>query len=201
MASHGVSHGVPLFALQCRERHSGPSDLKIKTMNLKKMFLPQAAAMVAAGLVAIISAGCATHCCFMHHEGSPVAFGTTQDGTPVWLYTLRNKNGMEARIMTYGGIIQSLKVPDKNGKLGDVVLGYDTLDGYLTNSPYFGALIGRYGNRIAKGHFTLDGVTYTLATNNYPNSLHGGVKGFDKVIWQVKRGTSGLGPTLELSYV
>ena len=196
-----ASHDVRFFAHQCRERHSGPSDLKIKTMNLKKLFLPQAAAAVAAGLVAILSAGCATHCCLMHHEGSPVAFGATQDGTPVWLYTLRNKNGVEARIMTYGGIIQSLKVPDKNGKLGDVVLGYDTLDGYLTNSPYFGALIGRYGNRIAKGHFTLDGVTYTLATNNYPNSLHGGVKGFDKVVWNAKPGHSDAGPTLELTYV
>jgi aldose 1-epimerase len=92
-------------------------------------------------------------------------------------------------------------VPDKAGNLGDVVLGYDSLGGYLTNSPYFGALIGRYGNRIAKGHFTLDGVTYTLATNNFPNTLHGGVKGFDKVIWQAKPGTSDLGQTLELTYV
>lgn len=92
-------------------------------------------------------------------------------------------------------------MPDKNGQLGDVVLGYDNLDGYLTNSPYFGALIGRYGNRIAKGHFTLDGVTYTLATNNVPNSLHGGVKGFDKVVWQAKPGYSDLGQTLELTYI
>jgi aldose 1-epimerase len=97
-------------------------------------------------------------------------FGTTPDGQAVDLYTLRNHNGVEARIMTYGGIVVSLKVPDKNGKLGDVVLGYDNLDSYVKNSPYFGALIGRYGNRIAKGHFTLDGVTYTLATNNYPNA-------------------------------
>ena len=88
--------------------------------------------------------------------------------------------------MTYGGTVVSLKVPDKNGKLGDVVLGYDSLGGYLTNSPYFGALIGRYGNRIAKGKFTLDGVEYTLATNNPPNHLHGGVKGFDKVVWKSK---------------
>jgi aldose 1-epimerase len=173
-------------------------------MNLKKMFVPKAPVFVtafAAALAVITATGCATHCCFMHHEGDPQAFGTTEDGTPVTLYTLRNKNGMEARIMTYGGIIQSLKVPDKNGKLGDVVLGYDTLDGYLTNSPYFGALIGQYGNRIAKGHFTLDGVTYTLATNNYPNTLHGGVKGFDKHVWHAKAGHSDLGPTLELTYV
>ena len=104
-------------------------------MNLKKIFSPKTAVLTAAALTVIASTGCATHCCFAHREGSPKAFGVTQDGTPVTIYTLRNENGMEARIMTYGGIIQSLKVPDKNGKFGDVVLGYDTLDGYLTNSP------------------------------------------------------------------
>jgi aldose 1-epimerase len=96
---------------------------------------------------------------------------------------LRNNNGVEARIMTYGGIVLSLKVPDKNGQLGDVVLGYDNLDSYVKNSPYFGAMIGRYGNRIARGRFKLDGSNYQLATNNYPNALHGGVKGFDKRVW------------------
>jgi aldose 1-epimerase len=111
---------------------------------------------------------------------------------------LKNARGAEARIITYGGIIQSLEMPDKNGKLGDVVLGYDYLDGYVTNSPYFGALIGRYGNRIAKGHFTLDGVTYTIATNNVPNTLHGGVKGFDKVIWHVDASSPN---SLSLSYL
>lgn len=132
---------------------------------------------------------------------SPAPFGVMPDGAPVKLYTLRNKNGMVARILNYGGIIQSLVVPDKNGKFGDVVLGYDNLDDYRTNSPYFGALIGRYGNRIAKGQFTLDGKTYTLATNNAPNSLHGGVRGFDKVIWQATPGFSDLGQTLKLTYV
>jgi aldose 1-epimerase len=171
-------------------------------MNLKKISFLNTAVLMAAGIVVTLAAGCATHrCCFMQHSDGATAFGTTRDGTPVSLYTLRNKNGVEARIMTYGGIIQSLKVPDKNGNFGDVVLGYDTLDGYLKNSPYFGALIGRYGNRIAKGHFTLDGVTYTLATNNGPNTLHGGVKGFDKVVWQAKPGHSDSGPTLELTYV
>ena len=107
------------------------------------------------------------------------------DGTPVEIYTLRNGKGMEARIMTYGGIVVSLKVPDKNGNFGDVVLGYDNLDGYVTRqAPYFGALIGRYGNRIAKGKFTLDGKEYTLATNNAPNNLHGGPIGFDKRVWK-----------------
>jgi aldose 1-epimerase len=128
-------------------------------------------------------------------------FGKAPDGAPVEIYILRNEAGMEARVLNYGGIIQSLIVPDRNGKLSDVVLGYDTLDGYLTNSPYFGALIGRYGNRIAKGHFILDGEDYQLATNNAPNSLHGGVRGFDKVIWQAKPGHSNLGQTLELTYV
>jgi aldose 1-epimerase len=153
---------------------------------------------------ALLAAGCATKCCNQSSTAcanSPKSFGVAPDGAPVEVYTLRNGNGMVARILTYGGIVQSLKVPDKNGKSGDVVLGYDTLDGYLTNSPYFGALIGRYGNRIAKGHFTLDGTTYTLATNNGVNSLHGGVRGFDKVVWQAKPGVSDSGETLELTYV
>jgi aldose 1-epimerase len=151
----------------------------------------------------IATAGCATKYssgskCSITHE----PFGTTPDDTPVEIYTLRNENGMEARIMTYGGIIQSIKVPDRNGKFGDVTLGYDTLDGYLTNSPYFGALIGRYGNRIARGHFTLDGQEYTLATNNGVNSLHGGLKGFDKVVWAVAEGeVEDQGPELKLTYL
>jgi aldose 1-epimerase len=128
-------------------------------------------------------------------------FGYTPARTPVEIYTLRNTHGMEARILTYGGIIQTLKVPDRNGNLEDVVLGYDNLDGYLTNSPYFGALIGRYGNRIGGAKFTLEGQTYTLATNNGPNTLHGGIKGFDKVIWTAKPNITPEGPALELSYV
>jgi len=116
---------------------------------------------------------------------SKKAFGKTEDGQ-VDLYTLVNDNGMKAEIMTYGGIIRSLEVPDRNGKLGDIVLGYDTVDEYVKATPYFGALIGRYGNRIAKGKFTLKGVEYTLATNNNENHLHGGIKGFDKVIWEAE---------------
>src|SRR5690349_19664861 len=115
-------------------------------------------------------AGCATHDPSM----APKSFATTPDGKLVTIYTLRNAKGSEARIMNYGGIVLSLKVPDKNGKLGDVVLGHDVFAPYVTNSPYFGALIGRYGNRIANGKFSLDGKTYTLAQNNGPNSLHGG---------------------------
>jgi aldose 1-epimerase len=110
-------------------------------------------------------------------------FDTTPAGEPVELFTLTNPRGIEVRALTYGGIILSLRTPDRDGRLGDVVLGYDRLAGYLRASPYFGAIIGRYGNRIARGRFTLDDVTYTLATNNGPNHLHGGVRGFDKVVW------------------
>ena len=128
-------------------------------------------------------------------------FGVTPDGQGVDLYTLRNNNGVEARIMTYGGIVVSLKVPDKNRHMDDVVLGYDNLDSYVKNSPYFGAMIGRYGNRIARGHFKLDGTTYTLATNNYPNALHGGLKGFDKRVWTASTLESADGQQLILSYL
>ncbi len=156
-------------------------------------------ALLTAGLAVALFTGCATT--KKTSSIAPEPFGQTLDGTPVEIYTLRNADGMTARIMTYGGIVQSLSVPDKYGTYGDVVLGYDTLNGYLTNSPYFGALIGRYGNRIAKGHFTLDGKTYTLATNNGPNSLHGGIKGFDKVVWHVVRAeNTRKGAQLELSY-
>ncbi len=113
-------------------------------------------------------------------------FGKMRDGQAVYLYTLTNAQGMEVRAMTYGGIILSLRVPDKQGRLGDVVLGYSNLEGYLTASPYFGAIIGRYGNRLAKGRFTLDGVEYKLAVNNGPNHLHGGLKGFDKIVWHAE---------------
>lgn len=114
------------------------------------------------------------------------SFGKTLDGVSVDLFTLRNVNGLEARITNYGGIVVSLTTPDRCGRMGDLVLGYDNLDGYLAKSPYFGALIGRYGNRIAKGKFTLNGVTYSLAINNGPNSLHGGRIGFDKAVWQAR---------------
>ncbi len=128
-------------------------------------------------------------------------FGKTPEGEAVQIYTLTNAQGMEARITNYGGILVSLKTPDRNGALADVVLGHDTLDGYFENSPYFGALIGRYGNRIAKGQFTLEGKTYTLAKNNGPNSLHGGLKGFDKALWTAEPLNSADGPALSLSYV
>jgi aldose 1-epimerase len=112
-------------------------------------------------------------------------FGTA-NGQSVEMFTLKNKNGVEVRAITYGGIITSLKTPDRTGALGDIVLGFTSIDGYLAGHPYFGAIIGRYGNRIGKGRFTIDGQEYTLATNNGPNHLHGGVKGFDKVVWQAE---------------
>jgi len=126
-------------------------------------------------------------------------FGNLPDGTPIEIYTLKNGNGMEARICTYGGIVVSLTARDRNGQFADVVLGYDNLDGYVkNNSPYFGCLVGRYGNRIGGAKFTLEGKTCTLAANNGPNSLHGGLKGFDKVVWKAKPLT---GAALELTYL
>ena len=111
-------------------------------------------------------------------------FGVTPDGQQVTLYTFSNPSGMEARVIDLGGIIVSLRVPDSAGQLDDVVLGFDSLEGYVAEHPYFGALIGRYGNRIANGSFTLDGENYQLPVNNGPNSLHGGNRGFDKVVWR-----------------
>ena len=117
-------------------------------------------------------------------ESAP--FGTLATGQATQLYTLRNAHGIEVQFSNYGGIITSLKTPDRDGRFSDIVLGYDNLAGYVANSPYFGAIVGRYANRIARGHFTLDGVTYTLAINNGPNSLHGGLRGFDKVVWNAR---------------
>ena len=128
-------------------------------------------------------------------------FGQTKEGTAVNLYTLRNGKGAEAGICNYGGLVIFLKVPDRKGHFGDVVLGYDYLADYIKDSPYFGAMVGRYGNRIAKGKFTLDGQEYTLAINNGPNALHGGLKGFDKVVWEPRLLANPEGPSLALKYV
>jgi aldose 1-epimerase len=123
------------------------------------------------------------------------------DGKDVFLYTLENKNGLIAKISNYGAIVTSLIVPDKNGKFDDIVLGFDSLQDYLDGHPYFGAIVGRYGNRIAKGRFSLDGVEYTLATNNEKNHLHGGIKGFDKAVWNAEEFESNDGVGLKLSYI
>ncbi|HEV3203163.1 MAG TPA: aldose epimerase family protein [Gemmataceae bacterium] len=128
-------------------------------------------------------------------------FGKTSEGTPVDLYLLTNGTGVRAKIITYGGIITELLVPDRDGKLGDVVLGFDDLKGYLAGHPYFGAIVGRVANRIAKGRFTLDGKEYALATNNGPNALHGGNKGFDKVVWRAEPREVADGVNLTLTYV
>ena len=125
-------------------------------------------------------------------------FGTV-DGETVRLFTLTNASGASAGIVEYGGIVVSLEVPDRDGTPGDVVLGYDTLDAYIEDTPYFGAITGRYANRIAKGSFELDGTVYELPVNNSPNSLHGGIKGFDKVVWKGTPTASGDG--VEMVYV
>ncbi|MDF2440500.1 MAG: aldose 1-epimerase [Abditibacteriota bacterium] len=126
------------------------------------------------------------------------SFGRTASGQNVDLYTLTNSNGAQAKITNYGGIVVSLMVPDQRGLMGDVVLGFDTLNEYVKSNPYFGALIGRFGNRIAKGRFTLNGKTYKLATNNGPNHLHGGAVGFDKKVWKALPVRRNNGVALEL---
>jgi aldose 1-epimerase len=129
------------------------------------------------------------------------AFGKTPEGQEVKLYTLRNVNGAGAKIMTYGATVVSLEMPDGQGRMDDIVLGYDNLDGYLKASPYFGAIVGRYGNRIGKGTFTLDGVAYSLARNDKENHLHGGIKGFDKVVWSDKPVWKSNAVGVELTYL
>jgi aldose 1-epimerase len=113
-------------------------------------------------------------------------FGTTQDGKPVDLYTMTNRHGMTVKFISYGGIITEIDAPDRRARPANVVLGFKTLREYETKNPFFGALVGRYANRIAKGRFELDGASYQLAVNNGPNALHGGVKGFDKQVWEVQ---------------
>ena len=126
-------------------------------------------------------------------------FGTAPDGQAVMI---TNDQGIDVKLMTYGGIITSLITPDRTGKRGDVVLGFDSLDGYLQGHPFFGAIVGRVGNRIARGRFTLGGVDYSLVINNGPNHLHGGLQGFDKKVWKVESASSTAdGTVLKLSYV
>jgi aldose 1-epimerase len=145
--------------------------------------------------VCVLSAGATFGCSTSsgHREGDApplrppavtrAAFGTLPEGDPVEAFTLTTAHGVTLQAITYGGIITSLRTPDREGRVAEIVLGYETLDGYLQRSPYFGAIVGRYANRIANGHFTIDGTTYQLPTNNGPNHLHGGRRGFDKVNW------------------
>jgi aldose 1-epimerase len=147
---------------------------------------------IAALLTLLVLTGCATQkvedVVFLKEPSvTKEVFGLTPDGKNlVETYTLTNAQGMEVRAITLGGIITSIRVPDRDGNLGDVALGFDAIDGYIKNPPFFGAIIGRYANRIGKGQFTLDGKTYKLATNNGPNHLHGGIVGFDKVVWKAE---------------
>src|SRR5580700_4368492 len=158
-------------------------------------------------LAAFALSGCSTKPSSESAPSAPGAtmkndpFGKMPDGNAVELFTMMNANGVSASITTYGGRVVSVKVPDKTGTLGDVVLGFDNLDGYLAENPYFGALIGRYGNRIGKAQFTLDGKVYKLAANDGPNSLHGGKKGFDKVMWTSLDVSTRETPALELRYI
>jgi aldose 1-epimerase len=127
-------------------------------------------------------------------------FGKTTDGTPVELFVLTNGK-MTVKVMTYGAIVTEIDVPDRDGKIQDVVLGFDRLEGYLGAHPYFGAATGRVANRIARGEFTLDGKVYKLAVNNPPNTLHGGLKGFDKVVWKAAQASGTDGPAVKFTYV
>ncbi|HNX43750.1 MAG TPA: aldose epimerase family protein [Bacteroidales bacterium] len=135
-------------------------------------------------LIVTLAAGCCKKIQTMNITKE--AFGMLADSVPVSLYTLTNDKGITLKVTNYGGIITSLLVPDKDGNEGDIVLGYDSLSGYLTKTPYFGAIVGRYGNRIAKGVFKIDGNEFRLPVNDGPNHLHGGIRGFDKVVWDAK---------------
>ena len=158
-------------------------------------------AAIAAGLSLLLAWGCGPKQETETRETmKKQPFGTTKDGQRVELYTLANRNGVEIAITNYGGIIVSWKAPDRNGASGDIVLGFEKLDGYLKGHPYFGAVIGRYGNRIAKGTFKLNGVEYKLARNNGENALHGGMKGFDKVVWAARDASAAGAVALELAY-
>lgn len=149
----------------------------------------------------------ATVACNTTKKESPTAsvtkqpFGTIGDSINIDQYTLTNANGVQVKIINWGGIVTSINVPDKSGKMEDIALGFDSLAPYLKPHPFFGALIGRYGNRIAKGKFTLDSVAYTLATNNNGNHLHGGIAGFDKRVWKAEETSTDKGPGVKLTYV
>ena len=170
----------------------GKKDDKMMTFAFRRGFVRFAAAALAVVSIAGIAAA---------EQGiAKKPFGTVE-GVPVDLYTLTNPRGMQVSITNYGAIVVSLLVPDRQGKLGDVVLGYDRVEQYVKDSPYFGAIVGRYGNRIAKGRFSLDGKQYTLAQNNHGNHLHGGLKGFDKAVWKAEETRPKKGLGLRLSYL
>ena len=153
-------------------------------------------------LISILFFQCSTNKNFMNQlKIEKKEFGTTEDNVTVYQFVLSNENGMEVSIINYGGIITSLKAKDRHGKYQDIVLGFNSLAPYEDENPYFGALIGRYGNRIAKGAFRLDDKTYNLDINNAPNHLHGGLKGFHKVVWNPKEIINDTNVSLELTYL
>lgn len=156
----------------------------------------------------LTSCACCKKCCCarssrptLNPSVEKAPFGTMPDGTAVDAYTLRNKNGLTAKVITYGALLTEMHVPDRTGRFGDVTLGFDNLEQYLAGHPYFGATIGRYANRIAKGKFTLDGQTYTLAVNDGPNHLHGGKVGFDKVVWKAEIVSATDGVAVRFTYI
>jgi aldose 1-epimerase len=153
---------------------------------MMSLFGPSTPWLLSLGLCLLLHAACRAQPASEAGAIQQRAFGTMPDGRVIDAFTLTNANGVEVEIITYGGNIRVLRVPDRRGQLGDVVLGFDALDGYLEQYSRFGATIGRYGNRIADGRFTLDGTTYQLAVNNGDNHLHGGVRGFDKRVWDAE---------------
>jgi aldose 1-epimerase len=155
-----------------------------------------AGGLLVAGLLGSLTAAMPAAAATIEKE----TFGTMSDGTMVDAYTLANDNGMRVTILTYGGIIQAIEVPDRDGNIANIVLGFRTLDDYRTKNPYFGTITGRYANRIAGGRFALGGTTYQLATNNGPNALHGGTVGFDKKVWAAREVPEGDAVGLELTY-
>src|SRR6266568_9216751 len=175
----------------------------MKTSLLQKSPLPLLAAM--ASLSSLLAFGAAKYGAdksdrTMSSSIEKIAFGETPEGTEVELFVLTNQNGMVAKVITYGAILTELRVPDRHGKLGNVVLGFDNLDQYVKGSPFFGATTGRVANRIAKGRFKLDGKEYTLAVNNGPNHLHGGIQGFDKKLWRAEPMQTKEGPAVKFTY-
>ena len=150
-------------------------------------------------VIIFFTSSCIPHNSKVTIEKSP--FGTTIEGIGVDKYKLSNRQGMEISIINYGGIITSWTAKDKNGVYEDIVLGYNVLSEYEKETPYFGAIIGRYGNRIAKGKFSIEGKEYTLAVNNGENHLHGGVKGFDKVVWDAETRSTDSSASLILTYL
>jgi aldose 1-epimerase len=172
---------------------------------IERIFVATFAAMKAAAvacsfvLFSLAIASCETANLPPATKGAPLSFGTLPTGDDVLEYQLNNRNGMRVSILNYGGIVQSIWVPDRNGEIGDVVLGFDELEAYLAKSQYFGCITGRYANRIAKGKFTLDGTSYSLAANNAPNHLHGGDKGFDKRVWNAEFASNDYGNAVVLT--